>query len=281
MGTRPLRHFYGDDAHLLVADDSLGDVVEPWLRHRARLLGALESLTDAQWQAPSRCEGWSNRDVVAHLVDVDAFWTFSVTKGRAGTPPAVLRDFDPTDTPRALVDAMAARSTDAVLAAFVQNANVLRETVSSLRDDEWGVICESPVGHVDARLLLAHALWDSWLHERDILVPLGLAPPSEGDEVAVVTWYTLFIAASQGGLVGDPSAVGDGPSTAFATEVRFTDLAPLEVEVADRVCVARADDGIAAGDPVRFVEAHTGRVAATVEIEPALDAHLARARQIF
>lgn len=35
---------------------------------RHRLIGRLESLDDAQWNAPSLCDGWKVRDVVGHLV---------------------------------------------------------------------------------------------------------------------------------------------------------------------------------------------------------------------
>ena len=36
---------------------------------RAALIADLELLTDAQWDQPSLCEGWSVHDVVAHIVD--------------------------------------------------------------------------------------------------------------------------------------------------------------------------------------------------------------------
>lgn len=39
------------------------------VRHeRAGLVDALGGLTDAQWAEPSRCDGWCERDVLAHLV---------------------------------------------------------------------------------------------------------------------------------------------------------------------------------------------------------------------
>lgn len=284
MPSRPLRHYYGDESQLLVVDPTLTDLVEPWRRHRKRFAGALESLTDAQWQAPSRCDRWTNRDVVGHLVDVDAFWRFSVTMGRAGQPSHVLRDFDPADTPRSLVDAMADRSTREVFASFVANGDALLDTIDSLGDQEWGVICESPIGHVDVRVLLAHALWDSWLHERDIFVGLGLVPPTEPDELAVATWYSLFIGAAQGGLVDDPHPVAEGAASPFAAQLRFGELEALHVEVSDRVHVARADDGTPAGDPTAFVEAFTGRSSPfppTGGLDPELVDHLARARQIL
>ena len=38
---------------------------------RADLLAFLRTLTPAQWESPSLCEGWSVRDVVAHIVSYD------------------------------------------------------------------------------------------------------------------------------------------------------------------------------------------------------------------
>jgi uncharacterized protein (TIGR03083 family) len=39
---------------------------------RARLLRLLSGLTDDQWQAPTDCDGWSVRDIVAHLAGAAA-----------------------------------------------------------------------------------------------------------------------------------------------------------------------------------------------------------------
>lgn len=44
------------------------DTFDLVVRERESLAAALADLTDAQWQAPSRCDGWRDRDVLAHLV---------------------------------------------------------------------------------------------------------------------------------------------------------------------------------------------------------------------
>lgn len=38
---------------------------------RARLLELLGGLTRQQWDAPTRCAGWSVKDIAAHLLAVD------------------------------------------------------------------------------------------------------------------------------------------------------------------------------------------------------------------
>lgn len=63
-------------------------------------------------------------------------------------------------------------------------------------------------------------LYDSWVHERDALLPLGLEVPVSDDESLPVLAYSLAIA---GTLVGKPTdtvvagvrlVTGDGPATA-------------------------------------------------------------------
>ena len=68
MSKRALRHYYRDEEVKLEAAAALGDVVEPWTRHRRRLLDALASLSEEQWSAPSRCAAWTNRDVIVQLI---------------------------------------------------------------------------------------------------------------------------------------------------------------------------------------------------------------------
>ena len=44
-------------------------------------------------------------------------------------------------------------------------------------------LAEAPPGHLEIRLVVLHALWDAWIHERDIVLPLGLDPVEEPDEI--------------------------------------------------------------------------------------------------
>ncbi len=287
MGKRPLRHHYSDAGVELRADPALGDIVEPWQRHRERFVDALGSLSDAQWSAQSRCAAWSNRDVVCHLIDVDAFWTVSLESGQAGEPTTYLREFDPEATPRALVDSKSELSTTQVFEAFITNGDALRKTVGAFSEQEWELPCESPMGHVSARLTLAHALWDSWLHERDVLLRLDLADEPEVDELAVVTWYSLLFGGAQGGLLDDPEPVGPGATEPIDAQLRFDDLpeTPMRVTVDRGVLVGRADAPTPAGSAERFVEAITGRIATFppdgVTLPVDLSAHLGRARDIL
>jgi hypothetical protein len=146
---------------------------------------------------------------------------------------------------------------------------------------------ESPVGHVPARLVLAHGLWDSWLHERDVLAPLGLTPPPDPAELSTVTWYTLFFGAAQGGLMRDRRPVSTGATEPIDAQLRFDELPdPFRVTVDTGVFVGRGTDpATSVGSAAAFVEQLSGRLdwpAPDAHALPrALAAHLERAREIL
>src|SRR3954463_623370 len=76
----------------------------PVTRQRRRMETLLSGLTDAEWASPSRCEGWSNQDLILHLISVNRFWESSVTAGIAGAPTQVLANFDPAAHPPLIID---------------------------------------------------------------------------------------------------------------------------------------------------------------------------------
>ena len=63
----------------------------------------------------------------------------------------------------------------------------------TLDDGGWSTLAEAPHGHVTISAMALHALWDSWVHERDILLPLGLAPEHHDDEVAASLRYAAAL----------------------------------------------------------------------------------------
>lgn len=172
------------------ADD---DVSVPLLRQRRRLGERLGALDDEAWATPSRCEGWTVRDVVDHLVSTNGFWALSVGAGRAGEPTQVLEGFDPVATPAALVAGGGEASPAEVLAAYVESTEAFATALAGLDGEGWEAVGEAPPGHVSLRSVALHALWDAWIHERDVLVPLGLEQDLVDDEVAASLRYAAAL----------------------------------------------------------------------------------------
>ena len=285
MGTRALRQHYGDDQVIFEVDAALGDPRGPWAQHRLRFLGALEDLDPADWSKPTRCEGWDAIDVINHLITADAFWVASLTGARAGAPTEILRGFDPAGGPASMVATMRDATPTEVLEGFRTGQAALADAIAAMGDDDWAAIGEAPPGHVSARLVLAHALWDSWEHERDVLLPLGSPPPVEPDELAVVTWYALGLALVEGGLRGDPAPVGPGLIEPIDVTVAFDDLPGppwrVRVDAGVRIEPGEPSEAVAVGSAVDLVEGFSGRGPLPEGLPPALHDQLARAAQVL
>lgn len=286
MSTRPLRQYY--EPVEVVVDDELGSVVGPWSRQRRRLTDSLSALTEAQWKSPTRCSSWDARGVVSHLVTVDAFFTMTLSAAQRGAEPTTfIRGFDPSTGTDDLVAPLLELPVETLLEQFVAGTETLSGAVGAFDDGDWRSLGEAPFGHMPARLILAHAFWDSWLHERDILMPLGLAPVVEDDELLVSTWYTLVVGGLQGGLMGDASPVGPGPDAPIDATLHFDDLpaAPLRVQIDTgvRISPANGAPGVNVGPAVDLVESVAGRRPALgPDSLPAdLADQLARAAQIL
>lgn len=171
--------------------DPPGDLAVPLARQRRRLGQLLAGLDDEQWAAPSRCEGWSVRDVIAHLVGTDRFWAASATAGLAGTPTRYLVGFDPVATPAAMVDGTSAQAWAEVLVDYQRASEALIGAVTALTPDQWAMTAEGPAGHLAVHGIIRHALWDAWIHERDVTVPLDLDQEQHPDELTACLEYAV------------------------------------------------------------------------------------------
>ncbi len=193
-------------------------------RQRRRLIGTLGTLTDEQWATPSRCEGWSVKDVTCHLISVDQFWTISFGAGLRGEPTRFLATFDPVASPAVSVEGMRPLSPTDVLAQYTDTCEGFLGVLASIAGDNWLLPTEAPPGHLAMNVTALHALWDAWVHERDILVPLGIAPVEDEEELALVLPYVAalgpaFVATRRTGEAGTLSVEATDPAVALRIEV--------------------------------------------------------------
>jgi uncharacterized protein (TIGR03083 family) len=286
MGARLLRQHY-EGVSATVATGLCG-IVDPWLRHRRRFIASLKSLTAEQWNATTRCTEWDAKDVVAHLITADGFWTLSLDAARTGRPPTTyLRGFDPSSSLDPLVESMRATPTADLLDQFATGTDTFIAAVDQFCGADWDALAESPFGHLASRFIFTHAFWDSWLHERDIFVPLGVAPPVEPDELLTATWFTFFVAGVQGGLREDPAPVGAGLEQPIDITLRFDDLPVpalrVQIDTGVGIGVGEAARAVAAGSALDLVERFSGRLPPVFDTlpEPALVVQLERAAQIL
>lgn len=221
------------DGPCIVLDTDTDELRTATLRQRRRAVESFGSLTDEQWRTQSRCADWSARDVVAHLVDADRFWDVSLRAGLAGEPTRMLDGFDPARTPAELASAFADVPGAAVLEQYAEVVESLCGVIESLDDAGWEALTEAPPGHLPASAMVHHALWDSWVHERDVLVPIGVDVPVERDEVLAALSYVVAL--------GPAFAAAAGGSGSIGVEVVDLDVA-VTVEMDGVARVSRSKD---------------------------------------
>ena len=99
----------------------------------------------------------------------------------------------------------------------------LAAALDGLDAEGWGRPGEAPPGHIPLRAVALHALWDAWVHERDIALPLGLATVEEPDEVAASLGYAAALgpafAAALGGGRGALTVEATDPDVRVVVEV--------------------------------------------------------------
>jgi uncharacterized protein (TIGR03083 family) len=251
---------YGTDP-LVVLDGPPRSICVPTVRQRRRLADVVAAFTDDEWAHPSRCAGWSNRDVIAHLDTTNTFWSLSIGAGLAGEPSQFLTGFDPAATPAAMIDATRDTPTATVLEQFISSTDTLVELLESIDDEGWTRLAEAPPGHESIAAVTHHALWDAWVHERDILLPLGATPAEEPDEVTACLRYVASL----------PAALAITTGTAQPSSLRIEATDPtlsIRIEVGTHVAVRTerpdhdddtagddTDDVRLDGDAVALVEA--------------------------
>jgi len=241
-----------DGPPLISIDGAPGDQLAPVVRQRRRMETMLAALGADDWKAPSRCEGWNVQDVISHIVGVNKFWELSVREGLAGTPTRFLVGFDPVATPAQMVGAMQTLSVAEVLDQFVESNDAFLGVLAGLDADGWLTLAETPPGHLPIRLLASHAVWDTWVHERDIALPLGMTPPIETDEVMASMRYAA--ALSPGFILSE----GRDCAGSYAVEVLDLDTS-FTLDIDDSVAVhdrsAPRGAPVLQGDAVELVEA--------------------------
>jgi uncharacterized protein (TIGR03083 family) len=246
---------YGTDPLIVLAGDP-ATILEPLVRQRRRLVEVLAAFDDERWAAPSRCAGWSNRDVVVHLDSTNAFWSFSIASGLKGEPSRFLASFDPVASPAQLVAGSAMSGPEAG-ERFAASTGALCDLLAGLDEAGWTTLAEAPPGHLSVAAVAHHALWDSWVHERDVLLPLGESPTEEPDEIAATLRYAAALspAFARNSGAADAGTLGvavTGPDVAFVVEVgaRVT-----VTDVADGSAAEAGADLVLRGDAVDLAEA--------------------------
>ena len=226
-------------------------------QQRQRFIAVLQGFGPDDWAAPTRCADWSAHDVVRHLCDNN---TTAAAVEPGDRTLDITAGFDPRITPRTWPAVSARETPGASFSRFLATTDellaLLRDRLArGLRSD----VC-LPYGPVDWTILMLHAFWDSWLHERDVLLARGIEHPTDGDATVCATAYGLFIAAAVASVFGaqvqEKLTLGGDGGGVFEVDssdgvrlavTRMTTAGPPAAEVADALA-GRAPVAAVLGD---------------------------------
>jgi uncharacterized protein (TIGR03083 family) len=209
--------YYDADGAPLEVPAEPPQVVSAWRSHRTRLRQWFAELPEQRWSAPTRCPEWRVTEMAAHLISATQFLGFTLHEAKRDNPTTLLQGFDPKAGPAALVAAAAKRAPGELIAELTEVDARVDAEVDAFSEDDWQAFAESPAGHVPAHLSLTHMFFDSWVHERDLMVPAGETAVTDPDEAAIVAAYVF-------GLAGIARAAGEAPHPDITLQLQLTDI---------------------------------------------------------
>ncbi len=178
---------------------------------QAALIGCFDAidalaadLSDDEWGEPSLCPGWDVRACMAHVVGVDDALIGWWPRSQDDPPPfGKVADFARE----------AAGLTPADFVARVAQTHAGRRAeLTGLTDDQWHQPCTTPVGPGTYGRFMEIRVFDYWVHERDIAIPLGRTTDDTGPAAEIALDE---VHRSMGYIVGKKVGLPDGMGISF------------------------------------------------------------------
>ena len=160
----------------------------------AELAALLDGLDDADWERPTRCEGWTVADVVLHLAQTDEL-AHASAKGEYAEGLDVLaggveRHGNVDDGAAAIVAHERGVPIAALLERWRSGAAALRDTLAA-SDPHRRVAWVS--GQLSTQTLATTRLAECWIHTGDVAEALGAVQEATDrlEHIARLAWRTL------------------------------------------------------------------------------------------
>ncbi len=232
------------------------ELSEAVARHHERVVAAWRSFGPDEWAAPSRNTGWTVHDTARHVADV---MDMVAAEALGEQPPFSIDGFDPRTTPAQWMQASEAEDPDGTIERFARRAPQYRRHVEQLLSAGGDERAVTVYGPAHWHLSIIHVFWDSWLHERDVLLALERPAPSTEAEQRLAVLYGLLMTFVPAKLMGSEGSATIGCSGRHArcltaslssgeitsSEVRYDP----DIPTADIADVADALSG--RGEPLR------------------------------
>ena len=189
-----IRQFYGGAGVPLRIDGDADGPAMAWRSQRGRVRGWLSGLADSDWNGPTRCESWDTTGLVRHLASASRFLGYTLHQAAAGEQTRLLQGMDTRTTVEAAASMLGDMTPAAALETLATTDAAVDAELAKMSGTDWGAFAEAPPGQLPAHLVVSHFLFDSWVHEYDLMVPRGEHPVVDPLEAEVVVRYLIGLA---------------------------------------------------------------------------------------
>jgi uncharacterized protein (TIGR03083 family) len=179
-------------------------IIENLDRCFTSLSGVATKLTSEQWSSPSLCPDWTVQGVMAHVAAVEEVLS--------GWWPDAPTDPPPFATIPPIFAELSTASSTVLIDRLQATFDRRRSELAALDDAEFATPCATPVGPGTYTRFMEIRVFDCWVHEHDIRVPLGI-PGDDGGPAAEMALDE--VRGSLGYIVGKRMGFPDGSSIAF------------------------------------------------------------------
>ncbi|MFT7600230.1 MAG: hypothetical protein ACI8TP_003171 [Acidimicrobiales bacterium] len=164
-----------------------------------------DSMVDNDWTVQSLCPDWDVRGAIVHV--------FGVEHALDGWFPESVETPVPFDKVAAYAELTSSMSADELVADCRRLMALRREQIAALSDDDLAKPSMTPVGPGTYGRFLDIRVFDFWVHERDVRIPLARPAGSDGGPDAVRSLDE--VAMSIGYIAGKKVGLPDGQSISF------------------------------------------------------------------
>lgn len=162
------------------------------------------ALDATQWETASLCPDWTVRQTLVHLTSIETML--------AGKGARSFGDDLPFGEALASAEELETLEPPALLTRWTDVTATRRAELATMTAEDLAHPSVTPVGPSTYGRFMAVRVFDCWVHEQDVRVPLAM-PGHEGGPAAEMAIDE--IAGSLGYIVGKKIALGDGQSISF------------------------------------------------------------------
>jgi len=132
----------------------------------------IQGFSEDDWGVQSLCPDWTVRGVVTHLAGIEDLLL--------GWAPQSADEWPPFQKMAEFETEMAEVGTDQLLERILKILDERRRELSELDDNAWNAECMTPVGPGTYGRFMNVRVFDFWVHQRDMTIPLGIEIEDSG-----------------------------------------------------------------------------------------------------